>query len=232
MQNTTYTDDKIKRFKILIVGESAVGKSSMMLKYVDNIFTGIYISTIGVDFKSKSIEIGDYLCKIQIWDTAGQERFRVITSTYYRGADAIILMYDITNRDSFDRISSWVCEIQRHCVDKSPTMVLAGNKSDFNCTAREVSTLEGEQLAKSMMIPFFETSAKDGRFVNEVFYCVTELSLQKHLEDLKSNKRSKIGNSSSKLFFEPLTHFASKVRESSFKLNHPTGKNNNCCNNN
>ncbi|KAL7678055.1 hypothetical protein ACOME3_004282 [Neoechinorhynchus agilis] len=140
---------------------TGVGKSSLMLRYTDDIFTGLYISTIGVDFKTKCLTIGPYNCRMQIWDTAGQERFRVVTSTYYRGADGVIFVYDVSNRASFERVRKWISEIDDHCCNSTVAKVLVGNKCDSGTILKLVSNEEGSQLAYTLNIPFFETSARD-----------------------------------------------------------------------
>ncbi|WBY58514.1 ras-related protein Rab-1B [Plasmodium yoelii yoelii] len=101
-------------FKILLIGDSGVGKSCLLLRFADDTYTDSYISTIGVDFKIKTIEIDDKIIKLQIWDTAGQERFRTITSSYYRGAQGIIIVYDVTDRDSFNNVKNWIIEIEKY----------------------------------------------------------------------------------------------------------------------
>lgn len=102
-------------FKLLIIGDSGVGKSSLLLRFSDNTFTGSYITTIGVDFKIKTVNIDDEKVKLQIWDTAGQERFRTITSTYYRGTHGVVIVYDVTNGETFANVKRWLHEIDQNC---------------------------------------------------------------------------------------------------------------------
>ncbi|PSN43471.1 Ras-related protein Rab-35 [Blattella germanica] len=102
-------------FKLLIIGDSGVGKSSLLLRFADNTFSGSYITTIGVDFKIRTVEIEGERVKLQIWDTAGQERFRTITSTYYRGTHGVIVVYDVTSGDSFANVKRWLHEIEQNC---------------------------------------------------------------------------------------------------------------------
>ena len=143
----------------------------MLLKYCENNFMTSHLTTIGIDFKTKSILIGKDRIRLQIWDTAGQEKFKTITQTYYRGAMGIILTYAINERDSFDDIENWVKQIKLHASD-SVMKVLVGNKADMS--DRRVRYEEGEALAKEMGVPFFETSAKTGQNVEEMFQLMAE----------------------------------------------------------
>ncbi|CAF0891798.1 unnamed protein product [Didymodactylos carnosus] len=158
-----------------------VGKSSLMVRFVDDIFTTSYITTIGVDFKMSTINIDGQQCKIQIWDTAGQERFRVITSTYYRGADGVIIVYDVTNGETFANLKDWITEMERHC-DINVPKILVGNKddSDFEMT-KVVLTSDASQYAQQKNLPFFETSARDNKNVENVFHEITKLALKRRL---------------------------------------------------
>ena len=144
-------------FKIVIIGDSGVGKSSLLLRFVDDIFTESFISTIGVDFKIRTVEINGKVIKLQLWDTGGQERFRVITSTYYRNAHGIILVYDISDLESFTRIRSWIAEVEKYAGPNIP-MIIIGNKSDLE-SKRLVSKEEAANLAKNYNCQHFETSA-------------------------------------------------------------------------
>jgi len=154
-------------FKILIIGDSGVGKSCMLLRFADDTYTENYISTIGVDFKIRTVELDGKTCKLQIWDTAGQERFRTITSSYYRGAHGIIIVYDVTNNESFANVEQWLQEIESYAsenVDK----LLVGNKCDLE--EKKVINYEiGERFAKSKEMKFLETSAKNSTNVEQAF---------------------------------------------------------------
>jgi len=154
-------------FKILLVGESGVGKSCLLLRYADDSFTDAFISTIGVDFKIKTVTINDKTVKLQIWDTAGQERFRTITTTYYRGAHGVILAYDITDRVSFSRLPNWLAEIQRFAKE-DVVILLVGTKLDL-AEKREVSTQEGKDFAAKHNMQFLEASSKSKMGVDEAF---------------------------------------------------------------
>jgi len=157
-------------FILVLIGDSGVGKSCLLLRFADDKWTDSYISTIGVDFKIRTIELDQKTIKLQIWDTAGQERFRTISSTYYRGAHGIIVVYDVTNKVSFDNVTRWLSEIDKYARE-GVNKLLVGNKSDHTQEdgQRQVSTEEGKQFAESKDIPFLETSARTGTFVDTAF---------------------------------------------------------------
>ena len=153
--------------KYIIIGDAAVGKSNLLLRFAQNDFKSEYQLTIGVEFGAKNIDIDNKKYRLQIWDTAGQENYRSITRAYYKNSVCALLVYDITNRDSFEHISSWI----EDCLSQSPKtvfMVLVGNKSDLN-EQRKVSTEEGQQMARNNNLIFFETSAKSGENVDKIF---------------------------------------------------------------
>ena len=153
--------------KSIIIGDSGVGKSSLLYRYTDQDWNPHYIATIGVDFKVLSFERMGKVVKLQLWDTAGQERFRTITHSYYRGAHGIMLVFDVTNRESFDNISTWLKDVSKFGVDSAP-MLLVGNKCD--CVAqRNVSASEAQQLAESIGCKYIETSAKNNAGVEKAF---------------------------------------------------------------
>eukprot|EP00923_Selenidium_pygospionis_P034802 GHVN01060536.1.p1 GENE.GHVN01060536.1~~GHVN01060536.1.p1 ORF type:complete len:147 (+),score=14.68 GHVN01060536.1:81-521(+) len=118
-------------FKLLLIGDSGVGKSCLLLRFADDVYTASFIATIGVDFKIRTIEQDGKIIKLQIWDTAGQERFRTITSSYYRGAHGIIIVYDVTDRESFNNVKIWMQEIDKYAME-SVNKLLVGNKSDLS----------------------------------------------------------------------------------------------------
>merc|ERR1712157_499578 len=117
-------------FKLVLIGDSGVGKSCLLLRFADDSFTDSYISTIGVDFRFRTVNIDMKTVKLQIWDTAGQERFRTITSAYYRGAHGIIMVYDVTNSESFEHVEEWLSEVNRHASETTKKL-LVGNKCDL-----------------------------------------------------------------------------------------------------
>jgi len=156
-------------FKVLLIGDSSVGKSCLLLRFVDNTYTDEYISTIGADYKIKDLECEGARVRLQVWDTAGQERFRTITSSFYRGSHGIMVVYDVTNAESFENIKSWLQEVNRYAAE-NVTVMLVGNKTDLEAGGeRRVSTAEGQQLADEEGIAFVETSAKVGTRVDESF---------------------------------------------------------------
>lgn len=173
-------------FKLLIIGDSGVGKSSILLRFSDNLFSGTYITTIGVDFKIRTIEVEGEKVKLQIWDTAGQERFRTITSTYYRGTHGVIVVYDVTNLESFGNVKRWLQEIDQNCDEV--VRILVGNKHDH--PERKVTHQEAQTLADQMTITFFETSAKDNYNIEKVFDEITRLVLSMKKDKLAKNNNS------------------------------------------
>lgn len=158
-------------FILVLIGDSGVGKSCLLLRFADDKWTDSYISTIGVDFKIRTIELDQKTIKLQIWDTAGQERFRTISSTYYRGAHGIIVVYDVTNRVSFDNVQRWLSEIDKYARE-NVNKLLVGNKADAAegaDSSRQVPMEDGKKFAEGKDIPFLETSAKTGTFVDTAF---------------------------------------------------------------
>ena len=155
-------------FKYIIIGDAAVGKSNLLLRYAHGQFKPEYQLTIGVEFGAKNVEINNKVYRIQIWDTAGQENFRSITRAYYKNSVCALVVYDISSRDSFNNVSTWIDD----CKNQSPKtifMVLVGNKSDLS-DRRQVNTEEGQELADKYGMLFYETSAKDGTNVDNIFY--------------------------------------------------------------
>jgi small GTP-binding protein len=152
-------------FKLLIVGESGAGKTCMLLRFADDGFEPDFVSTIGVDFKVKEIVLDGKRVKLQIWDSAGQERFRNITSSYYRGCAGIIIVYDVTRQDSFEKVTDWIQEVRRFV---SVPLMIIGNKCDL-VEKRQVATEAGEELAEQQGLIFMETSAKANTNIGAAF---------------------------------------------------------------
>mmetsp|Transcript_4078 Transcript_4078/g.6002 ORF Transcript_4078/g.6002 Transcript_4078/m.6002 type:complete len:203 (-) Transcript_4078:3991-4599(-) len=165
--------EAINSFRLLLIGETAVGKTSLMMQYADETFPQIFVTTVGIDFKRKTLDIDGKEITLEIWDTAGQERFQSITTAYLRGAHAIMVCYDVTNRDSFEKVENWIHKIDSYSnvdVDK----VLVGNKCDLE-NDRVISTSEGQELACKFGMGFFETSAKENMNVAHAFEHVAKL---------------------------------------------------------
>ncbi|KAJ3062947.1 GTP-binding protein of the rab, partial [Podochytrium sp. JEL0797] len=163
-------------FKLLLIGDSGVGKSCLLLRFADDTYTESYISTIGVDFKIRTIELEGKTVKLQIWDTAGQERFRTITSSYYRGAHGIIVVYDVTDQDTFNNVKQWLQEIDRYAVE-GVNKLLVGNKSDLK-DKKVVDFNAAKEFADTLEIPLLETSAKNSSNVEQAF-----LTMAKQIKD-------------------------------------------------
>ena len=157
----------------ILIGDSTVGKTCFLIKYTDQSFQDIHMATIGLDYRVKTMKLkNNKEVKIQIWDTAGQDRFRSITKNYYKGSHGIILIYDITNRRTFENVQQWISQIREE-TSQNVVIYLIGNKIDMK-EERKVSTEEGKKLADELGLPFMETSAKEGININEVFDDIVE----------------------------------------------------------
>lgn len=174
-------------FKLLLIGDSGVGKTCVLFRFSEDAFNSTFISTIGIDFKIRTIDLDGKKIKLQIWDTAGQERFRTITTAYYRGAMGIMLVYDITNEKSFDNIRNWIRNIEEHAAADVEKMVL-GNKCDMN-DKRQVSCDRGEGLAREYNVKFMETSAKTSINVEEAFISLAR-DIKKKMDKRLENPNS------------------------------------------
>ena len=197
--------------KILTLGDTSVGKSSIVLRFSDNKFDDKIFSTIGIDFKTKYIKLDKFSVKVLIWDTAGQEKFQNIAKQYYKGANGVLLIYDISNRKSFERIDFWLKELKENNRIDELFLYLVGNKIDME-DKRVISFQEGEKYAKKNNINFFEVSAKSGKGVTELFNNVINGVMEKIL---KKNEKEEIED---------------KVRLSTFlERNYKKEKNKKCC---
>ena len=161
-------------YKVLLLGDSTVGKTCFLLRYCDKTFQDAHLSTIGLDYRVKTMTLKNKKnIKLQIWDTAGQDRFRAITKNYYKGANGIILIYDVTNLQTYENVKNWITQIREE-TNPNVVIYLAGNKIDIPEEERAVKTEEGKELADEYKLQFKETSAKDGINVNEVFQELVE----------------------------------------------------------
>jgi len=159
---------RVFQFKLVLLGDSAVGKSSLVLRFVKKTFFEYQESTIGAAFLTQTVALNDCVVKFEIWDTAGQERYHPLAPMYYRGAAAAIVVYDVTNRQSFQRAKSWVKELQRQ-GNANICIALSGNKVDLADGGRQVEADEAKAYADENGLLFFETSAKTNQNVNEMF---------------------------------------------------------------
>lgn len=183
--------------QLIIVGESCVGKTSLLYKYTQGTFREQYISTIGLEYFLSEENINGNNISIKIWDTAGQEEYKSLTKNYFHNSDGIVVVYDVSQKSSFDKVQEWINSIQEYS-DKNVQIVLVGNKIDLE---REVSKEEGEKFAESFEIPFFETSAKEDDSIKNVMKKLIEniinnKDLTKKGEKLSMDKNSNNNNNS------------------------------------
>lgn len=185
-------------FKIVLTGDSAVGKSQLLARFARNEFSVDSKATIGVEFQTKTLIIDQKTVKAQIWDTAGQERYRAVTSAYYRGAVGAMLVYDITKRQSFDHVAKWLEELRDH-ADNNIIIMLVGNKSDLS-SLRAVPTEDAKEFAQKESLFFMETSALEATNVESAFLSVlTEIYRIVSKKTLIANDEPEFGGSSSLL---------------------------------
>lgn len=182
-------ENEIIKIKVMLLGESQIGKTSIIQRYVKNNFNLSYITTVGIDFQLKKLEINNKTVKLQIWDTAGQERFKNITKNYFHSSDGFIIGYDITSRNSFNNVSTWLNEINENASEEIQK-ILIGNKCDLS--ERQVSTEEGKKLAEENGMKFFETSAKSDINVKEVFESITKDIIECQEKSNGENNRNSI----------------------------------------
>lgn len=176
-------------YKILLLGNSSVGKTSILLRFSEDTFTEKYLVTVGLNYRVKKLVVEDgQSVKMQIWDTSGEEKFKAIAKNFYRGAHGVLLVYDITNEPSFKAVRGWIEQINENVGNDSNVLVLLGNKCDDN-ENRKISKEQGEEIAKMYNIPFFETSAKENSNINEVFIFIAN---QIHKKPLAKNNNTAI----------------------------------------
>ncbi|XP_062511966.1 ras-related protein Rab-13-like [Corticium candelabrum] len=173
------------RFKILLVGESGVGKTCLLQRFTEETFKKSYTATIGVDYKVKTVQLGSDIVRLQIWDTAGQERFKTLTAAYYRGANGILLVYDITQERSFDQLTTWLKSIEEEAPD-TIEMGVVGNKCDLD-DRREVSVQQGKMFADAHGLFCMEVSALENSNVEEAFMSLAQKILERHLGALPTS---------------------------------------------
>ena len=180
-------ETKEHAYKILLLGDSSVGKTCFLKRYTDDTFQDAYLSTIGFDFKFKTVTLkSGKQVRVQLWDTAGQERFRTIAKSYYKGAHGIILMYDVTHQKSFDSMKKWLIQIKEEASSKV-CIILVANKIDSE--ERVISKEDGEALAKGYNLNIFESSAKENINVSEAFQDVIE-GVAKNYSNISTNTTS------------------------------------------
>ena len=161
-------------YKVLLLGDSSVGKTCFLLRYCDRTFQEAHLSTIGLDYRLKTMTLkNNKNIKLQIWDTAGQDRFRALTKNYYKGANGIILIYDISTTQTFENVKVWINQIKEE-ANANVIIYLVGNKIDLPTDKRTVSEEEGQKLANEYKFLFKEASAKEGTNVNEIFQELVE----------------------------------------------------------
>ena len=186
------TDDYV--YKVILLGDSTVGKTCFLLRYCDKTFQEAHLSTIGLDYRLKNMTLQNgKKIKLQIWDTAGQDRFRSINKNYYKGANGIIVIYDVINLQTYENVKMWISQIREE-ANPNVVIYLVGNKSDAPEKERIVKTEDGQKIADEFNLTFFETSAKDGKNVNETFECLAEKidevysKLEPPKKEVKKNK--------------------------------------------
>ncbi|KAM5309298.1 ras-related protein Rab-3D isoform 1-T2 [Glossophaga mutica] len=170
-------------FKLLLIGNSSVGKTSFLFRYADDSFSPAFVSTVGIDFKVKTVYRHNKRIKLQIWDTAGQERYRTITTAYYRGAMGFLLVYDVANQESFTAVQDWATQIKTYSWDNAQ-VILVGNKCDLE-DERVVLAEDGQRLANDLGFEFFEASAKENINVKQVFERLVDIICEKMNESLE-----------------------------------------------
>ena len=187
-------------YKVLLLGDSSVGKTCFLLRYCDKSFQDAHLSTIGLDYRLKTMTLkSGKNIKLQIWDTAGQDRFRAITKNYYKGANGIILIYDVTNVQTFENVKNWISQIKEE-ANPNVVIYLAGNKIDLPEDTKTVATDEGQKMADEYKLLFQEASAKAGKNVNEIFQELVEKidEVFSKLEVPKSEQKNKLYDGKSK----------------------------------
>lgn len=180
--------------RLLMVGDSSCGKTSLVLRFDQNVFSTKFVTTIGVDYRDKMVKIEGAPMRLQLWDTAGQERFRSLTSNFFGRADGFVLCYDISNRPSFDHVIGWMRDIKTRAPPDCD-IVLCGNKSDLD-NDRVVTMEEGQALAEEYGVQFFETSALTGNNVEKMFTALAKTIKRKRIDELEAADGASIAEQS------------------------------------
>ena len=180
-------------FKVVLVGDMSVGKTNIIAKYLKNDFSEDYKTTIGEEFHSKIAKVEGHVVKAQIWDTCGQERFKSITDSYYKGAKGAFVVYDITRKNTFESVDSWISAL-RSAADKNLNIIIIGNKSDLE-DQRQVETEQGEEKAQNNEAAFLETSAYSGDNIDKAFDNMITDVYNKCKSEMLANVEIDIGKS-------------------------------------
>jgi small GTP-binding protein len=177
-----------EKCQILIIGDSTVGKTSLLYRYTEDKYSSQYLATVGIDFFTKDENFSGKMVRIKVWDTAGQERYKSLTQAFFRNAHGIILVFDVTNLESFSNLKYWIQSINMHLGEKHDMkMIIIGNKIDLS---REISKEDAENFAKQANVPYYETSAKNGTGINEsIRALVCEILKDKMPTDKKDSVR-------------------------------------------
>jgi len=162
--------------KVVVVGPANCGKTALITRFTKGLFAEDYKATIGCDFSVKILKLNSCILRMRLWDLGGDERFEYLRNVYYKGVEGAIILFDLTNLNSYDQLFKWITELEQ-CGGKVP-FILGGNKADLT-DARKVDRNMAEQLAKNYAVPYFETSAKDGSAVNEIFHTLADMMLAK-----------------------------------------------------
>ena len=177
-------------YKVLLLGDSSVGKTCFLLRYCDKSFQDVHLSTIGLDYRLKTITLkNNKNIKLQIWETAGQDRFRAITKNYYKSANGVLLIYDISNLQTYENVKNWISQIREE-ANPNVIIYLVGNKIDLPKEKRVVNIEDGEKIAEEFEIKFKEASAKSGTNVNEIFEELVE-QIDEKFSKLEAPKKKK-----------------------------------------
>ena len=183
-------------FKIVLIGDTCVGKSCILVRFSDDVFVENYVTTIGVDFRFKTMIINNKIAKIQIWDTAGQERYRSITTAYYRGAAAILICCDSTNKESFYNLNNWIDEIAKY-TDKDVDKLILMNKCDLT-EERQIDSSEISKFEKENGVKVMEVSAKTGQGVDKAFEYIIGKLIEKNEKKSSNTMTLQGGNNANK----------------------------------